>query len=1118
MPDIYPYGRDAPEGTYFAERRGGFDRGEGGPGEEWDPGSANNSAAAAAAAELARMWASAPFGTEPDTENWPGMYSAFHYATVAQNLIDDAFPPGTGTNGYYLVADDTMPSGVKWAAAPLFSDVASGMVPGSGGGTTNFLRADGTWASPAAMGGGAWGTITGDIADQLDLQTELSGKASSARTITAGTGLTGGGDLTGDRSLAFDTTWGDARYAQLVGGGYLPLSGGTMTGAIKLAPGHLTTSHSLIPDDTGWVKVKGNAVAGNSLSFAIEPNYPYSASEFQARSHDSEVQSGWDGGGFSMSMSANTGGAFLHCNKYGSGSYTNYRNIYIGWGPGTGLVSNGTAMVFFTNGTTGVFEGATIGANGKDSIPGVALRIQGGLNVVGSIYQNGVAFSPGATDLSYTAATRVLASSTGADATLPLFSSSDAGLTPASGGGTTNFLRADGTWAAPPGGSGATDLTYTASTRLLESSTGTDVTLPLVSSTDAGLAPASGGGTSNFLRADGTWAAPSGGASALDDLSDVVITTPSTGQVLKYNGTNWVNDTDATGSGATDLTYTASTRLLESSTGTDVTLPLVSSTDAGLAPASGGGTTNFLRADGTWAAPSGSGSPGGANTQIQFNDSSAFGGDADFTWNKTTNLLTVNGGGISLTGNGSRFALVTSNGTDGGGFTSNTTNATAILNGFPSGTGTASAIRLFNSSTPNWATGVSYAQFVNDTTYTYLDSVHSGGGSNALPMIFRTTTGGTTAARACLFHNGNWRFESGGNVTVDPSVSFYVHGPAQFGNAAASTIGIGKTASSSWNAVNALELGQGGSLWSNNAATNCGIAANIRFLTTTGWTYVTTAAGSTAYCSAGDWIFSSAASGTAGTAATVTERFRIVGSSTPRMQADFSNATLANRMAFQSSTTNGNTWVYATPNGTATGSGFFAANGALGANTEYFGMYAGSTEHRLESSGFGTGTARPIRVIVGGSTYATSFFATNGNVNIGAIGATDPGVKLYVDGATTVAGNLVVTGASIPQNSQSAAYTLVAADANKHILHPSADTTARTFTIPANSSVPYTIGTALTFVNQNGAGVVTIAITTDTMRLAGTGTTGSRTLAANGVATALKITATEWIISGTGLT
>jgi hypothetical protein len=118
----------------------------------------------------------------------------------------------------------------------------------------------------------------------------------------------------------------------------------------------------------------------------------------------------------------------------------------------------------------------------------------------------------------------------------------------------------------------------------------------------------------------------------------------------------------------------------------------------------------------------------------------------------------------------------------------------------------------------------------------------------------------------------------------------------------------------------------------------------------------------------------------------------------------------------------------------------------------------------------------------------------------------------------TADGTNAVGFKTIPQNSQSAAYTAVLADSGKHILHPSADTTARTFTIPANGTVAYPIGTALTFINQNGAGTVTIAITSDTMRLAGAGTTGSRTLAANGVATAIKITSTEWIISGTGLT
>jgi hypothetical protein len=130
----------------------------------------------------------------------------------------------------------------------------------------------------------------------------------------------------------------------------------------------------------------------------------------------------------------------------------------------------------------------------------------------------------------------------------------------------------------------------------------------------------------------------------------------------------------------------------------------------------------------------------------------------------------------------------------------------------------------------------------------------------------------------------------------------------------------------------------------------------------------------------------------------------------------------------------------------------------------------------------------------------------------------------YAAKATTLAGYGITdaaTAASITAitiTSKNTAYTLVLGDAGTAILHPALDTTARTYTIPANSSVAYPIGTTITIINQNGAGVITIAITTDTMRLAGAGTTGSRTLAANGVATVIKITSTEWIISGTGLT
>lgn len=188
-----------------------------------------------------------------------------------------------------------------------------------------------------------------------------------------------------------------------------------------------------------------------------------------------------------------------------------------------------------------------------------------------------------------------------------------------------------------------------------------------------------------------------------------------------------------------------------------------------------------------------------------------------------------------------------------------------------------------------------------------------------------------------------------------------------------------------------------------------------------------------------------------------------------------------------------------------------------------------STHTGAQWAGF---TPKDLAIYKGGTWYA--FAPIEGNrVSVSGVS------YIYTSGAWTATGGSAAWGSitgtlssqtdlqtaldakapvGIPQNSQSAAYTLVLADANKHILHPSADTTARIFTIPANSSVAFPIGTAVTFVNQNAGGVITIAITTDTMRLAGAGTTGSRTLAANGMATALKITSTEWIISGTGLT
>ena len=120
----------------------------------------------------------------------------------------------------------------------------------------------------------------------------------------------------------------------------------------------------------------------------------------------------------------------------------------------------------------------------------------------------------------------------------------------------------------------------------------------------------------------------------------------------------------------------------------------------------------------------------------------------------------------------------------------------------------------------------------------------------------------------------------------------------------------------------------------------------------------------------------------------------------------------------------------------------------------------------------------------------------------------------------TVDGTDAVGFRNIPQNAQTGAYTLVLTDSGKHIYHALASASA-TYTIPAASSVAYSIGTAITFINMATA-AVTIAITTDTMYLSSAGTTGSRTLAQFGSATAIKISGLSsagiWLISGSGLT
>lgn len=164
-------------------------------------------------------------------------------------------------------------------------------------------------------------------------------------------------------------------------------------------------------------------------------------------------------------------------------------------------------------------------------------------------------------------------------ALLDVFTTTLKGLAPASGGGTTNFLRADGTWAAPPGG-GGTVTSVGAGAGLVDSGTATDPVLDVVAA-DATIVV-----NANDIAA---------GVMQTANIADEAVTLAK----LQHVATASFLGRSTAGTGDVEiLTGTAATALLD--TFTDVA--------QGLAPASGGGTTNFLRADGTWAAPPGGGS------------------------------------------------------------------------------------------------------------------------------------------------------------------------------------------------------------------------------------------------------------------------------------------------------------------------------------------------------------------------------------------------------------------------------------------------------------------------------------------------------------------------------
>jgi protein involved in polysaccharide export with SLBB domain len=126
----------------------------------------------------------------------------------------------------------------------------------------------------------------------------------------------------------------------------------------------------------------------------------------------------------------------------------------------------------------------------------------------------------------------------------------------------------------------------------------------------------------------------------------------------------------------------------------------------------------------------------------------------------------------------------------------------------------------------------------------------------------------------------------------------------------------------------------------------------------------------------------------------------------------------------------------------------------------------------------------------------------------------DTNYRAITSGRVTGLPSVRETGTrGIPVATRDDNYTIAIGDEGSVIRHASAS--AHTYTIPANGTVAFPVGTAITIVNEPGAGAVTLSITSDTLnRGDGAAGTGSRTINANSIVTVVKTSATTWMVSG----
>jgi hypothetical protein len=203
-----------------------------------------------------------------------------------------------------------------------------------------------------------------------------------------------------------------------------------------------------------------------------------------------------------------------------------------------------------------------------------------------------------------------------------------------------------------------------------------------------------------------------------------------------------------------------------------------------------------------------------------------------------------------------------------------------------------------------------------------------------------------------------------------------------------------------------------------------------------------------------------------------------------------------------------------TVSGDITGTGATAITATLAASGVTAASYTNTSitvdaKGRVTAASSGTlGTAATLNV----GTGANQIVQLNGSSQIPAVDGALLTAVIPANSTVTAAKVAEGTGSlrSVPANSQTGAYVLVAADNGKHI-------SITTGGVTVNTSV-FAAGDTVSIYNNSASNQTITQGTSVTLRLVGTATTGNRTLAQYGVATILCVSAGVFVVTGGGLT